>query len=113
VSSGIVAVGAMVIGCLVLVDFLEAVVFPSASFARGYEPFTVLTRDGQVFPGIITRETAEAIYVTANATTTARILRSDLKAIEQGTVSIMPEGLDQQLTRGELGDLMAFLVSLR
>ena len=34
-------------------DLLEAIVFPSASFARGYEPFTLVTDDGQVISGII------------------------------------------------------------
>src|SRR4029077_18811990 len=29
-------------------DLLEAIVFPSASFARGYEPVTIRTRSGEV-----------------------------------------------------------------
>jgi putative heme-binding domain-containing protein len=44
-------------------ELLEAVVFPSASFARGYEPYVVATLDGRTFTGIIAREAADAIYL--------------------------------------------------
>ena len=30
-------------------DLLESIVFPSASFVRGYEPFTAVTRGGDDF----------------------------------------------------------------
>ena len=94
-------------------DLLEAIVFPSASFARGFEPYQVTTRDGEVHAGIIGRETAEAIYLVSSASSEERILRSALKELQQGTVSIMPEGLDLQLSRQELADLVGFLQSLR
>ena len=38
-----------------------AIVLPSASFARGYEPFNVVTDSGQVFSGIVAREAADAL----------------------------------------------------
>ena len=37
------------------------------------------------------------------------IARDDIDEIRPGTVSTMPSGLDQQLTRQELADLIAFL----
>ncbi|HEX3727424.1 MAG TPA: PA14 domain-containing protein, partial [Pirellulales bacterium] len=42
-------------------DLVEAIVFPSASFARGYEPLNVVVDDGRVLSGIVARETADAI----------------------------------------------------
>ena len=39
------------------------------------------------------------------------IVRID--TIEPGKTSIMPQGLDVQLSPGELGDVLAFLQSLR
>ena len=94
-------------------DLLEAVVYPSASFARGYEPFTLATQDGQVLAGIIGRETADAIYVVNISRVETRVRRSQIESLHQGTVSIMPEGMDAQLSRPELADLIAFLQSLR
>ena len=94
-------------------DLLEAIVFPSASFARGYEPITLATDDGQVLSGIIGRESSDAIYLFNNARVEIRVPRSSIESLEQGTVSIMPEGMDAQLSRQELADLIAFLQSLK
>ena len=41
------------------------------------------------------------------------IPRADLDGIEPGKVSIMPQGLDAQLSPQEFADLLAFLQSLR
>lgn len=86
---------------------------PSASFARGYEPFTVAADDGQVISGIIVRETADAIYLVNNTRVEVRVPRTAIESLTQSTVSIMPEGMDQQLSHQELSDLIAFLQSLR
>src|SRR5206468_12467762 len=42
-------------------DLLEAILFPSASFARGFEPFVVATDDGRIYSGVVARETADAL----------------------------------------------------
>jgi len=94
-------------------DLLEAVVLPSASFARGYEPFNVVTTDGQVIAGIIGRETADAIHVVGTNRVELRVPRAAIDTIAQSTTSIMPEGMDNQLSRQDLADLIAFLGSLR
>ncbi len=94
-------------------DLLEAIVFPSASFVRGFEPYVVTTKKGQTFAGVIRRETAEALVLATGPATEARILRTEVEEIEPGKVSIMPEGLDTQLTRQELADLIAYLLTLK
>jgi putative heme-binding domain-containing protein len=94
-------------------DLLEAVVFPSATFARGFEPFRVRTKDGAVLDGLIARETADAIYLFTAERQEKRIPRSSVDAILQGKLSVMPQGLDAQLTREELRDLIGFLASLK
>jgi putative heme-binding domain-containing protein len=94
-------------------DLLEAIVVPSASFARGYEPFNVVTDDGQVVSGIIAREAADALYLVGNNRLEVRVPRSAVETIAQGHVSIMPEGMERQLSRQELSDLIEFLHSLR
>ena len=33
-------------------DLIESVIFPSASFARGYESYTIVTSSGQVYSGL-------------------------------------------------------------
>jgi putative heme-binding domain-containing protein len=94
-------------------DLLESVLFPSAGFARDYEPYTVTTRSGKVYSGILKRETADAIYLIATDRAEIRIPRTEIDAIDPAQTSIMPQGLDAQLSRLELTDLFAFLQSLR
>jgi len=95
-------------------DLLEAIVFPSASFARGYEPYVVSTNSGRAYPaGIIRGETADAITLVTGDRTEVRIPRADIESIVPAKVSIMPQGLDAQLSRQELSDVVTYLLSLR
>jgi len=94
-------------------DLLEAIVFPSASFARGFEPYVVATHDGRVFNGLIARETADAIYLVIPSRAEIPLPRSSIEAIEQSRSSIMPQGLEANLTQQDLADLVAFLASLK
>jgi putative heme-binding domain-containing protein len=92
-------------------DLLEAVVFPSVSFVRSYEPILVLTKSGKQVNGLIRKETPDEITFATGAKEEVRVLRSDIDEIRPGTVSIMPAGLDTQLTRQQIADLIAFLKS--
>jgi putative heme-binding domain-containing protein len=94
-------------------DLLEAIVFPSATFARGFEPFLIRSRDGAVYDGLISRETPDAVYLFTAERVEKRIPRASVELIQQSKVSIMPQGLDNQITRDELRDLIAFLTSLK
>jgi putative membrane-bound dehydrogenase-like protein len=92
-------------------DLLESVVFPSASFARGYESFIVQTKSNQVLAGVVAAETADAITLRTPAET--RVPRASIKTMRQDRLSIMPQGLDAQMSKQELSDLLAFLQTLK
>jgi putative heme-binding domain-containing protein len=96
-------------------DLLEAVAFPSASFARNFEPYTVISKSGLAQAGVISRTTSDAIYLTTGERNTIRIARAEIEedGIVPASVSIMPQGLDRLLQPAELKDLLAFLSSLR
>jgi putative heme-binding domain-containing protein len=94
-------------------DLLEAIVYPSASFIRSYEPVVVATSEGKVHNGLLKNETSEEILLVTGANQEARINRADIEEIRPSTVSVMPAGLDQQLTVQELADLVAFLKACR
>jgi len=94
-------------------DLLEAIVLPSASFVRSYEPVVVLTTDGRVFTGILREEHAAELMLQTSATATERIPRDLVESIEAGTVSIMPHGYGTLLSPQELADLVAFLAGAK
>jgi putative membrane-bound dehydrogenase-like protein len=90
-------------------DLLESIVFPSASFVRSFEPVQVVTKSGKVHNGLVRQDQPDEIALTINADTEVHIARDDIESVQPGTVSIMPSGLDQQLSPQELSDLIAFL----
>jgi putative membrane-bound dehydrogenase-like protein len=94
-------------------DLLEAIVFPSASIVRGYEPYVVATAGGRYYTGIITRQTADAIELVTAERAEVRVPRREIESVERSPVSIMPQGLDTQLSRQELADVIAFLQALQ
>jgi len=90
-------------------DLLEAIVFPSASFVRSFEPVQVTTQDGRSFSGLLLKDAPDEVVLVKSPTEEYRINRDDIDEMLPGTVSIMPQGLDQQLSLRELSDLVAFL----
>jgi putative membrane-bound dehydrogenase-like protein len=90
-------------------DLLESIVFPSVSFVRGYEPVVVITKKGKSISGVVRSDSAEGVVLALNANEEARIPREEIEDMQPGKVSIMPAGLDQQLSPRELADLVAFL----
>ena len=94
-------------------DLLEAILFPNASFARGYEPVVVTTASGAVHGGVLRSDLTDAVVLVTGAGTEIRILRREIVDMQPGTVSVMPPGLATQLSQQELTDLLAFLKATR
>jgi putative heme-binding domain-containing protein len=90
-------------------DLLEAIAAPSASFVRSYEPVRVVTADGRTFNGILKKDAPGEVVLAVAADQDVIVHRADIEEMVPGTVSVMPSGLDQQLSPGELADLIAFL----
>jgi putative heme-binding domain-containing protein len=94
-------------------DLLEAIVYPSASFVRSYEPVLVQTKDGEAHNGVLRRDAPDEVVLATGPNVETRIARADIAQMLPGTVSVMPQGLDEQLSRQELADLLAFLRATR
>lgn len=94
-------------------DLIEAIVYPSASFVRSYESIQVMTDDGRAISGLIANEDAQSITLTTGIDQRVRVQRDEIEAIRPSPVSIMPAGLDQQLSSQELADLIRFLKTER
>ena len=94
-------------------DLLESIVFPSASFVQSYEPVMVDTADGDRQSGIVKKNDTDEVVLITGPTQEIRIARANIKEMRPGTVSVMPTGLEQQLSPQELADLLAFLKACR
>jgi putative heme-binding domain-containing protein len=92
-------------------DLLESILYPSLSFVRSYEPVLVTTVDGKIVNGLIRDESAQEYVLATGPNEEVRLRRNEIEQIQPSTVSIMPAGLDKQLTPQELADLVTFLKS--
>jgi putative membrane-bound dehydrogenase-like protein len=90
-------------------DLLESIVFPSASFVRSYEPVHITTKKGKDYNGILKKDAPDEVILTLNAQEEVRLSRDEIEEMVPSKVSIMPAGLDQQLSQRDLADLVAFL----
>lgn len=92
-------------------DILEAILYPSASFAREYETWRVRLGSSEN-TGIVKEQLTDAVVVETGPGASLRIPRRRITAMEPVEFSMMPPGLEQLLTADELADLMAYLQAL-
>ena len=94
-------------------DILESILFPSSTFAQGYQTTTISMADGRELQGILARETADAIRLRDAGGAETPIRREQIRDMRSSAVSLMPSGLEQGMTREEFADLLAYLQSLK
>jgi putative heme-binding domain-containing protein len=100
------------IGASAQVDYLiESILLPSKQIKENYHSLVVTTTDGRFLTGIKVRENKTEL-VLRNADDKEIVI--PVKQIEEKANggSLMPEGLADALTRGELVDLVRFLSEL-
>ncbi len=90
-------------------DLLESIVYPSASFVRSFEPMIVRTREGDDYVGIMRKNAPDEVVLVTGPETEVHLSPAHITDVRQGSVSLMPQGFDTQLSRQELADLVAFL----
>ncbi|MCA9061656.1 MAG: sulfatase-like hydrolase/transferase [Planctomycetaceae bacterium] len=94
-------------------DLVESIVFPSNTIVRQYEPWTVLTTDGRTMSGLMIRETSSEVTLQQQTGELITLSRSEIDELVPSTVSLMPNGFDQQLNDQQIVDLVAWLSGLR
>jgi putative membrane-bound dehydrogenase-like protein len=88
-----------------LVNILD----PNREVAPRYLNYTVETRSGESFSGLMVGESASSITLRGpNATETA-VLRPQIARLQASGQSLMPEGLELGLTSQDLADLIEYL----
>jgi putative heme-binding domain-containing protein len=91
----------------------DSILQPSAGIAFGYEAWVLTLKEGDEVYGLIASETDGEIVVKQQGGVSARYRRDQVARREKQAQSIMPAGLEQTMTVGELVDLVEYLVSLR
>ena len=93
-------------------DLVESILKPSAKIAQGFETIFFVLADGKVTEGFIVRESGEEVEIRTAAGIVQVLKKSDIEERGRRPVSVMPEGIVENLTTPELASLLAYLESL-
>jgi putative heme-binding domain-containing protein len=92
---------------------LTEILDPNRNVDSRYIAYLAATRAGQTFTGVLTAETATSITLRGQDGKEQTILRSDLDELASTGKSLMPEGLEHDLSRQALADVIAFVRTAR
>jgi putative heme-binding domain-containing protein len=100
------------IGASAQVDYLiDSILLPNKAVKEGYHTVVVTTTKGTLVSGIKVRETKTELILRDAEDREVTVPLKDIDETKTGA-SLMPEGLADSLTRGELLDLVRFLSEL-
>ncbi len=93
----------------ILVNMLD----PNREVNPQYLNYVVLTVDGRTLTGMITAESATSITLRRADAATDTVLRDDIEQIRSTGVSLMPEGLEENMDQQAVADLLRYLMELK
>jgi putative heme-binding domain-containing protein len=92
-----------------LTDILQ----PSRAVDASYFSYTALTVDGLAVTGILTSETSTSVTLRESAEKEVTLRRDGIEQLASSGASFMPEGLEREIPRQAMADLIAFIKNWR
>lgn len=90
-------------------DILANILDPNLAIYPGFELWEMELNNGELLQGIIATETPTALTLRNNGKLDRIINRQDVKSLKSLPVSPMPTGLEKNITRQDMANLLAFL----
>lgn len=91
----------------ILYDVLD----PNAKVEPRFTAYNVLTDDGKTFSGLIVTESPESIVLKMAAGKQETITRQEIVELKSSKISLMPEGIEKDVTVEQMTDLLEFLTN--
>jgi len=89
----------------VLLNILD----PNREVKPQYVTYLLVTTQGRTITGLIKAENANSITIARADGTSDTVLRIDIDELISSRLSFMPEGLEKQINKQEMADLLAYL----
>ncbi len=90
----------------------EAVLQPNKTIAQGFATTSILTVDGRVVIGFVTKELADQVTLRDAQAKEHKINKKDIEIRKTLKTSVMPEGLLDKYSVNDLAAIIAYLESL-
>jgi putative heme-binding domain-containing protein len=88
---------------------LTEILAPNKNVDNRYVEYLAVTKAGRTFTGILESETATSITLKGPEAKGQVLLRSELEELQSTGKSLMPEGLEKDLSVQDVADLIAYL----
>ena len=92
-------------------DILESILWPSKIISDQYQSELLELTDGTIVAGVLVRENATALLIRTgeNPDKPVVVTKARITTRAPSTVSLMPEGLLDALSRDDIANLLAFV----
>jgi putative heme-binding domain-containing protein len=90
---------------------LQNIIEPNREVNPLYLNYSILTSDDRIVNGMISNESAASITLLRGENLSETIQRSDIAEMKSSKMSLMPEGLENQVDLQGMADLIAYLTA--
>ncbi|MBX7166643.1 MAG: c-type cytochrome [Pirellulales bacterium] len=91
-------------------QLLSNVFDPSLVIGAAYQARTVITTDGRAITGLAVEDNPQRVVLKLQGGKLESIAREEVEQVEISPLSLMPEGIEKQLSEQEVVDLFTFLL---
>ena len=88
---------------------LLSILVPNQAIDTNYVSYNVTMANGKVHAGIISQETTSSITLKQAEKKVLTLLREDIEQVRSSGVSLMPEGLEKNIDRQQMADLISYI----
>jgi putative heme-binding domain-containing protein len=89
---------------------LSAILQPSAEIAPHHNTAVVISKEGDVYMGVLRNENEACVTVVEPGGRTVVIPRTNIDRLQAQPWSLMPDGLEQNLNVQGVADIIEFIV---
>ena len=86
------------------------ILVPNYEVLPAYQSISIRTNDGRSFSGWLVSETENSLTLRTTFGTDESILRRNISSLSNSGLSLMPDGLEQNISKDEMARLIAYLI---
>lgn len=90
---------------------LSSMLDPNRAVEAKYLSYNVADNDGRTHSGLIKTETATSITLVTSEAKEVSILRSEIEDMTSSGMSLMPDGLEKELSVQDVADLLGYVLA--
>jgi putative heme-binding domain-containing protein len=92
---------------------LEAILDPNREVQPGYVNYVALDDAGRTITGILSSDSTTSITLTRDKGEAETLLKQNLETLRSTGKSLMPEGLEKDISPAQMADLLSYLTEMQ